>query len=120
MATAFDHMTPFQRLSYWLHQRIGELKEEVRILSAEKRMWLEPEIARIIVVPVMRVMELDAQIMALSLEFRQWQNMLEEIGSCDYCNGSGQIREIIAQDESRLQTCSVCNGTGKTVQTQGA
>jgi len=31
---------------------------------------------------------------------------------CDRCKGSGILREIIAQDESRLVDCDSCKGTG--------
>jgi hypothetical protein len=119
MATAFDHMTPFFRLNYWLRQRISELKEEVRLLTAEKRMWLEPEIANAIVVPSIYLTEVETQILALDLERSRWEGLLDQLDTCEYCNGYGRIREIIAQDESISHECLKCNGTGKRLQTQG-
>lgn len=86
MATAFDHMAPFQRLNYWLRQRIGELNEEIRLLSSEKKMWMELELRNLQSsnpgVVSYRTLEIDSQLNTLYPELGQWEKMLETLPIC--------------------------------------
>jgi hypothetical protein len=115
MATAYDHMAPFQRLNYWLRQHINELVEEIRRLTAERRMWHEPELQTVITGSraMVRRMDIDAEIFRLSLEQRDWETILKRLDSCLTCSGSGKIIDVIAQDESVTHECPKCKGTGR-------
>jgi hypothetical protein len=124
MATAFDHMAPFQRLNYWLKQRIGELKEEIRLLDSELRMWADEEVKKLCSVHyfntvAIREIEVRAELTRLHSELKSWEDLLTDTRACTHCGGYGKIRVVVSQDESESYTCPVCNGTGKALQTQG-
>jgi hypothetical protein len=121
MATAYDHQQPFQRINYFLRSRIYELKNEIRELAAEKRMWAEPELDTVLryhpEVSSRRV-QIENNLIALAVELNQYETLLEELDTCKTCEGSGQLREIIGPDESKMHKCHICQGTGKRLQTQ--
>lgn len=57
----------------------------------------------------MELRELEGRITAcrnIRDELKKTQNI------CTDCDGHGQVREFIAQDESRLVECRICKGRG--------
>lgn len=123
MATAYDHLTPYKRLSTFVFHRIYEEQESIKALEAEIRMWEEPEVKNImegfasrtpqylnreqLVFKVRNALEFHR------LEIKFWQNLEKELNQCPGCNGTGELRTIIDVDESKYEKCNACDGTGK-------
>jgi|GEM_PF-4111747 len=60
-----------------------------------------------------RISEIEEAIGNLKAEKTMWGDIIEMQDPCDKCGGFGKLREHIAQDESRLVDCGVCEGSGK-------
>lgn len=123
MATAYDHLTPFQRIRYFCFLRLHELNGRLEGLNAELRMWNEDAVQNFI-----SRLPLDANaffrrqpdavreaITVVDKEIQYWKVLDGEIDSisCPECKGAGKFRIQIDQDESRTETCTKCVGTGR-------
>jgi DnaJ-class molecular chaperone len=45
-------------------------------------------------------------------ELQAWQSVIDVLKPCDRCDGAGEIRYRVAQDETEIQTCEKCKGKG--------
>lgn len=123
MATAYDHLTPFQRIRQFTYVRLYELNGRLEALNAELRMWNED-----VVKNFLYGLRLDANaffkrqpdavreaIAEVNKEIDYWTALDAEIRmtSCPACQGAGQFRTIVDQDESYTTKCERCKGTGK-------
>jgi hypothetical protein len=136
MAKAYTHMAPYKRLVYYTRQRIHELGETIERQEAELKMWYEPLVQDLLFAPdpdgvrvLMGPKFCDKQFLhefisniapkvATSrsynvIELGYWKEFLKILQPCPRCSGYGELREIICQDESRMQKCDVCQGTGR-------
>lgn len=116
MAQAYDYMTPFVRFNYFVTARISEIKDEIKALEAEQRMWAEPSIqnyknvsAGII---LHREMELSARLNVLKIERAGWERVDSALDKCLACNDFGEIGQSYDQDDVRFSPCKKCNGKG--------
>lgn len=60
-----------------------------------------------------RIGELEVVIQQAQAEIEMWTNLVKEQGLCHACKGETKLRHQIAQDESIMETCFACNGSGK-------
>lgn len=73
---------------------------------------IEDHKKRIISFAHQRVIELHDEVMKLYNEQKMWEELLVIMNICSACRGHGEIRHVIAQDESRGEKCKGCNGKG--------
>lgn len=59
-----------------------------------------------------RIGILKKEIEELQNEQEMWKLHLDTLNVCQNCNGYGELREIIAQDESIFHKCEKCGGAG--------
>jgi hypothetical protein len=59
-----------------------------------------------------RMDEIDKEMERLADERALYDEMLRRLDPCPDCNGIGEIRIVIDQDESEYQKCAPCKGTG--------
>lgn len=59
-----------------------------------------------------RQREIDASIEDLKKEAVMWNEIIAKYEPCPTCNGHGELRHILSQDESDYETCSSCGGKG--------
>jgi len=60
-----------------------------------------------------RIKQLRDQIKEAESEIVMWEHCLTRLPICDRCKGYGEIRVILAQDDSEYRACKDCGGTGK-------
>lgn len=60
-----------------------------------------------------RVREIEEEMRALQSEKIMWEAIIGQQGLCEACDGEGKVRVMIAQDETSLEPCHGCKGTGK-------
>lgn len=61
----------------------------------------------------MRIREIRDEINAAEEEEKMWKFLIERMGLCDHCGGEKKIRVMVAQDETSMEPCDMCKGTGK-------
>lgn len=58
----------------------------------------------------------DMQLRAKATEeaMDRWSRILDAVKgeTCTDCGGQGQVRTFLAQDESRIEPCATCTGSG--------
>lgn len=59
-----------------------------------------------------RIGELDREIDKLTQERILWNALLDLLKPCGNCDGQGELRHFIAQDEVNFEKCPKCNGVG--------
>jgi len=135
MARTYTHMPLGERVLSFIDQRLHELKEAKRDAEAELAMWtahrqehtfLNPEklaLTGLAEPPAAerellgwldrRQGELKQEIAEAEREIRMWETHRKNLNPCPACNGYGKLRVVVAQDESYMEKCSACGGTGK-------
>lgn len=123
MATAYQHMKPYIRLRSFAFQRIHELEEITKQAEGEINLiWGDSTV----MVFVDSNTQLDVQaflhrqlpqakerLAEANRELDYWRRFYSGMQACHGCNGYGETRTIVDQDESRFETCSCCGGTGQ-------
>lgn len=61
----------------------------------------------------LQIRAIDRETFRLQNEREMWEAIVEQQGLCRACNGDGKTRVFIAQDETSLEACEACKGTGK-------
>lgn len=73
---------------------------------------ITPPQKRIIHFAKQRLYEIETQMAGLKSELQMWNSLIEILNVCGACNGHGELRHQIAQDESETEICKLCNGQG--------
>ena len=135
-STAHSHMTPFTRLRSFAFQHISMLEKVVKQAEDELKLIWHDELTKKIYDRVLErlsllepslwderraffeslVGETQQRLNAAQRELGFWQKFYSEMQACHNCNGYGNIRTIISQDESRYEKCTCCDGTGQEAQ----
>lgn len=112
-STAYNHMTPYQRLNSYIKGVIYRLDKDLEEESSILKMWKEPDVALIMGGEELGLGgETSLRIQALAEERVLWLKRAEKLHYCPDCNGCGEYWECIAQDESVRRQCRHCKGTG--------
>lgn len=126
MARAYDHMKPFPRFKTYVESQIQELKEQMRTLQVEARMWAEPVVQDILsqfpepdpnhVQNCARghIRDVTIAINSLETEMALWQRLMDQIeaNACIHCAGNGSQSYYGYDDSHTTVTCKPCDGTG--------
>jgi hypothetical protein len=120
MARAYRHIglgSPKQVMDFCT-SNMNELKEAIDDWEAEQKMWsvldsrdtIDPEIKKHLRA---RQKQLKQLIHAAERDRLIFARLRASFRPCSRCGGYGEIRYQIHQDESRLEVCTTCKGTGQ-------
>lgn len=114
--TVYTHMKPFRRLNSYVKGMLYLITQEIKETEEEIAMWEEPEVCVILgkedAARLGEITQAQAHLTELKAAKTRWDEMAEKLHYCTNCNGCGEIRHIISQDESRYSKCSACDGSG--------
>jgi hypothetical protein len=106
-----------EQVLHFTHNRISELSAASREATDEQAMWravaqradLSDALRSFV---LRRIADIGGRLAVLDDERMLYDEILSLLNPCPACNGYGEIREYIAQDESNLRMCTACMGSG--------
>jgi hypothetical protein len=116
MATAYNHMKPFQRVNSFVAAKIYEIEKEIELLESERRMWGEKEVQSLLGVidTSAENFKCNTRLGELQVnELPKWKAFQAKLMRCQGCNGCGEYYIHESQDSGHYEKCVHCGGTGK-------